>query len=76
MVKIYVNHHVEVYGIKIMMKIIVLKSNHVHQQIIKCILKKYKMVNVLLTVEMSKCLINIFKHKMDVIKIVHKVYGD
>ena len=76
MVKIYVNNHVKVYGIKIMMKIIVLKNHHVHQQIIKCILKKYKMVNVLLTVEMSKCLINILKHKMDVIKLVHKVCGD
>lgn len=76
MVKIYVNNHVKVYGIKIMMKIIALKNHHAHQQIIKCILKKYKMVNVLLTVEMSKCLINILKHKMDAIKLVHKVCGD
>lgn len=34
------------------------------------------MVNVLLIVEMSRCLINIIKHKMDVIKLVHKVCGD
>lgn len=76
MVKIYVNHHAEVYGIKIIMKTIVLKSHHVHQQNIKCILRKHKMVNVLLVVEMKNCLINILKHKMDVIKLVHKVCGD